>query len=216
MTLHDHRTLFEEQLDPIVDWCCRREVDPNTLSVLGLVLSLASAAVFYVSGPERWWTLVLGSVLLTFGATLDSLDGLVARATDQASALGDYLDHAFDRFADVALLLGFTFSPWVPLEVGLFAIVGTLLTSYMGTQAQAVGVGRDYGGLVGRADRILILAWAPLFELVRLALPAVGLEVSLPWGLNLIYLGIGWIAVAGTITAFQRFWVAFGALSEGG
>lgn len=213
MSLHDARPLFEERLDPLVDWCCRREVNPNTLSVLGLVLSFAAAAVFYASTPERGWTLIVGSALLTVGATLDSLDGLVARATGQASPLGDYLDHAFDRFADVALLLGFTFSPWVPLEVGLFAIVGTLLTSYMGTQAQAVGVGRDYGGLVGRADRILILAWAPLLELVRLWLPAVGLELAMPWGLNLIYLGLAWIAVAGTITALQRFWVAYGVLS---
>ncbi|MEF8832077.1 MAG: hypothetical protein V5A66_00990 [Candidatus Thermoplasmatota archaeon] len=31
------------------------------------------------------------------------------------------------------------------------------MTSYMGTQADAVGVSRDYGGIAGRADRLLLL-----------------------------------------------------------
>ena len=36
----------------------------------------------------------------------------------------------------------------------------------MGTQAQAVGLGRDYAGLMGRADRLVVLffaAWVQLF-----------------------------------------------------
>lgn len=209
MTLHEQRGRFEQGLSPIVDWCARHDVDPNRLTVLGFVVTAAAAIAYYLATPETAWVLLVGSTLLTIGATLDSVDGLLARATDQTSALGDYLDHAFDRFADVIVLLGFTFSVWVPLEVGILAIVGTLLTSYMGTQAQAVGVGRDYGGLLGRADRLVILSAAPAFEPV---LQWAGW--TLPWGFNLPYLALAWIAIAGNITALQRFWASYRDLSE--
>lgn len=204
MTLHDHRGRFERQLAPFVDWCAKRGIDPNRISVFALLITSLGGVGFYLSSPERWWMLPVAATLLLVGAMLDSADGLLARATDSATALGDYLDHAFDRFADVALLVGLTFSPWVPFEVGLFAIVGTLLTSYMGTQAQAVGVGRDYGGLVGRADRMFVILWGAIGQAVL-----TGLAITLPWGLNLVELAVGWIALAGNITALQRFWGAF-------
>lgn len=209
MTLQDHRGRFERQLGPIVDWCVRHDVHPNRVSVVALLLTAASGVGFYASSPTRWWLLPLAALVLLLGAMLDSADGLLARETGTASALGDFLDHAFDRFADVALLVGLTFSPWVSFEVGLFAIVGTLLTSYMGTQAQAVGVGRDYGGLVGRADRMFLIFWGAIGQGVLTPL-----AITLPWGVNLVEIAVGWIAVAGTITAIQRFWGAYQDLRD--
>ena len=209
MTLHDHRSRFERSLEPFVDWCARREVDPNVVSVFALVITSLGGLGFYLSSTERWWLLPIAAVVLLVGAALDAADGLLARATGQASPLGDYLDHAFDRFADVAVLVGLTFSPWVAFEIGLFAIVGTLLTSYMGTQAQAVGVGRDYGGLVGRADRMFVIFWGTLGQGVL-----TGLSYPLPWGLNLVEITVGWIALAGTFTAVQRFWAALQDLRD--
>ncbi len=41
----------------------------------------------------------------------------------------------------------------VSWQIGVFALTGVLMASYLGTQAQAVGVGRYYGGLLGRSDR---------------------------------------------------------------
>ena len=34
----------------------------------------------------------------------------------------------------------------------------------MGTQAQAVGAGREYAGLLGRADRLVVLAIVPVIQ----------------------------------------------------
>ena len=50
-------------------------------------------------------------------------------------------------------------------RTALSAIIVTLLVSYMGTQAQAVGCGRNYGGIMGRADRILMLMAVPLLQM---------------------------------------------------
>lgn len=222
MTLHDHRGRFERTLSPLVDWCADHDVEPNQLTMVSVTATFAAGACFWFSSPTRWWLLATGSFLLMTGAILDSVDGLLARSTGKASALGDFLDHSMDRFGDVALLVGLTFSPWVPMTVGLFAVVGTLLTSYMGTQAQAVGVGRDYGGLVGRADRLTLLFWTTAIQvglvLAGVGFPTLDVAVAGPvWaalGANIIGVGVGWIAFAGNITALQRFWGALRALSE--
>jgi archaetidylinositol phosphate synthase len=70
------------------------------------------------------------------------------------------------------------------------------MVSYLGTQAQAIGIGRYYGGVLGRADRLLLLIIAGLLNIL---FPA-GVY-GLPF--------LGWLLVIfgiiGNITAIQRF-----------
>ena len=85
-----------------------------------------------------------------------ALDGAVARAYDKVSKYGDWLDHTIDRLVDIALLVAIGLnSEWTVHWLGWAAATLTLLGSYMGTQAQSVGLGRNYGGF-GRADRLVV------------------------------------------------------------
>ena len=168
--------------------------------MVGFALALAGAACYALSG-ERLWLFLPGSVLLWVSLILDGADGVLARVTGQASPRGDYLDHVLDRYSDVAVIVGLTFTPWVPTWLGFAAALGTLLTSYMGTQGHAVGLARNYGGLVGRADRIVMLAAVPP---LHAALEFWG--IRLPYGLTLLSLALGWLAIGGNLTAIQRFW----------
>jgi archaetidylinositol phosphate synthase len=83
--------------------------------------------------------------------------------------------------------------------LGLAAVTGVLMTSYLGTQAQAVGLDRVYGGLVGRADRLVLVA---VTATVAAFLP------DRLYGLT----AVGWLlvffAVVGHLTALQRFYHA--------
>ena len=93
--------------------------------------------------------------LIARGAELDALDGAVARAYDKVSKYGDWLDHTIDRLVDIALLVAIGLNgEWAVHWLGWAAATLTLLGSYMGTQAQSVGLGRNYGGF-GRADRLV-------------------------------------------------------------
>ena len=51
------------------------------------------------------------------------------------------LDHAVDQ-RDIFIITGIFASGLVPWPIGVLALTGVLMSSYLGTQAQAVGVGR--------------------------------------------------------------------------
>jgi archaetidylinositol phosphate synthase len=127
-----------------------------------------------LSGLVRWSTPLLFlpvAVAIFLAGLFDVLDGEVARATGRASVRGDFLDHVLDRYADMILVVGIALSGYVNPLLALFALVSLLLTSYMGTQAQAVGQGRLYSGLLSRADRLIVLVVATFLEF----------DWSLPW-----------------------------------
>ena len=177
-------------------------VTPNALSVLSLLFAFAAAAAFAWSGPALPWLLLAGSALVLANALADGFDGRLARLQKSENAQGDYLDHVIDRYADFAILAGIALSGWaIDIRIGLFAIIGTALTSYMGTQAQAIGLGRNYRGLLGRADRITILAVAPVVEFIRVT----WLPFDVPYLGSVLAVVMLYIAVMGNITAVQRF-----------
>ncbi|RLM31777.1 CDP-alcohol phosphatidyltransferase family protein, partial [Haloarcula sp. Atlit-120R] len=116
---------------------------------------------------------------------------------------GDLLDHVLDRYADIVVLVGLA-AGIDSFALGLAAVTGVLMTSYLGTQIQAVGLGRAYGGLVGRADRLALMGFVGLASAVYP--DAVG-------GLTLAGWLLVFFAVVGHLTAVQRFWGAWGDLT---
>jgi archaetidylinositol phosphate synthase len=144
---------------------------PASLSWIGL--GWAGVAAF-LSGLVHWTTPLLFlpvAAAIFLSGLFDVLDGEVARSTHRASKRGDFLDHVLDRYADIILVVGLAVSGYVYPILALFALASLLLTSYMGTQAQAVGQGRLYSGLLSRADRLIVLVVATFLEF----------DWSLPW-----------------------------------
>jgi len=190
-------------------------VNPNVISWAALIAAVVAGASFYLGGTAF---LSLALVLILLSAYLDALDGKVAKLFGKASARGDFIDHVFDRYADVFLLGGIAFGAmYCRLPIGTLALVGVLLTSYMGTQAQAVGQGRRYAGLLGRADRLVLLFLGGLVQLVAAA------NGGVLWGVGAVSFGpLEWImvlfAVLANATAIQRavaIWRGFGAEPKG-
>jgi archaetidylinositol phosphate synthase len=174
-----------------------RTVSPNALSGLAFLVAVGAGFAFYAG---TWPFLLLAILLLFLNAVLDALDGKVAKITGRATRRGDYLDHVLDRYADVIMLGGIALGSYGNVLAGLFAIVGVLLASYMGTQAQAVGLGRDYAGVMGRADRLVILWFAAWIQL--LADPSGLARGPIPY--TPLTLALVLFAVLGQLTAIQR------------
>ncbi len=209
MVLDRFRPAADRLLVPVAARMGR--VNPNTISWIALIAAGVAGVSFYAGGSGL---LALALVMILLSAYLDALDGKVAKMFGKASARGDFIDHVFDRYADVLLLGGIAFNAaYAHLWIGTLAIIGVLLTSYMGTQAQAVGQGRRYAGVLGRADRLVLLFVGGLLQLI--AAPAGGVV----WGVGAVSFGpLEWIlvifAVLANATAIQRavgIWRGFAA-----
>ena len=161
MVADDFREFGTKLLNPIARVM---PIGPMGVSLVSLLTAIGAGYSFYMATMvEREW-LLIGALMVFLTAVFDALDGIVARMKEIASRRGDLLDHTLDRVADVIILGGIALSSMVDITVGFGAIIGVLMLSYMGTQAQAVGAGREYAGLLGRADRLVILIMIPIIQ----------------------------------------------------
>ena len=196
-----------KNVDPILNSIAKRfiKINPNVLSWFSVLFAFIAGIFFYFSSPNKElinYYLYGAAIFIFLNGLFDAIDGKVAKITKKASKRGDFLDHALDRFADVFIVGGLALSPWCRYpSIGLLALVGMLLTSYMGTQAQAVGHKREYSGLLGRADRLVLLMVAPIVQHILLYYSG----FNLPLDLYLLEWILIYFAVIGNITAVQRF-----------
>ncbi len=194
MTLDTYRASTGRILYPLAETLNTRGVTANQLSVLSLVFAVMAGIAFYVQ------LLPLAVVTVALNAFCDALDGCVARSSNCESGKGDLIDHVIDRYADIFIFGGIIFGGYVPWQIGLIALLGILMTSYLGTQAQAIGVGRDYRGLLGRADRLLLVFVVAILNAIYPA-PLIWFPL------------LGWmmlfLAIASNFTALQRFYLAY-------
>jgi phosphatidylglycerophosphate synthase len=136
MTYRTWRRILSPVLVPLTRAC--RNVDPNHITLASLGLAIAAGISFALS------TVTVGLVLLALHVVADYLDGAVARASARMSKLGDFLDHAADRVADVACLGGLAASGRVRPAVALLALVGSQFLAVVNTQVEvSTGVRRD-------------------------------------------------------------------------
>lgn len=187
-------------------------VNPNVISWIGLILAFVSGLLLYLSF-ERHYLLLIGAAAVLLSGYFDALDGKVAKLAGKASDKGDYLDHVFDRYADIFMIGGVAVSAWCNPYIGMLALVGVLLTSYMGTQAQAVGAPRLYAGLLGRADRVVLSTLFPIIQFIMICLGHSSIEVA-GYSISWLEMMMIWFAVVGNITAVQRGIVTWRNLSK--
>ena len=190
MTLDHFRPHVKDWFNPFIAVAMKMGLTPNILTVGSLVAAIAAGIFFYFN------YIAAAVVMVALNAGLDALDGALARAMNLQSPKGDFLDHVVDRYADIFIITGIIGGGSAGWLLGIFALTGVLMSSYLGTQAQAVGVGRFYGGVLGRADRLLLIMVAGILTLVFpegvLGLPLLG------WLLVIF-------GVFGHFTAVQRF-----------
>lgn len=147
------RAGVERSLRPVGSGLKRAGITANQLTVLGLVLSAASA----VAIANGW--LIAGAALLALSAVPDVLDGAVAKASGTSSPRGAFFDSVADRVSDTLVLGGVG---WYLASVDgghaallPLAVVGASnLVSYERARAESLGFSAR-GGLMERAERMM-------------------------------------------------------------
>jgi CDP-diacylglycerol--glycerol-3-phosphate 3-phosphatidyltransferase len=163
-------------------------VTPNTLTVMGFLVSVAAGVLI----AKEYF--LAGGLVVLFAGAFDLLDGPVARVTGKTSKFGGFLDSTLDRLSEAAVLAGilayYTFfqkGTWEPL-LAYACFVGSVMISYLRARAESLGVKCEVG-IFTRAERVIVMS--------------IGLIIGQWWHLAIpIMLGI--ITALAFVTVIQR------------
>jgi len=184
-------------------------LSPNALTVIGFLIACVAAVA---AGVQAW---IGAGILVVFGGVFDLFDGALARATNQVSKLGAFMDSTFDRWGEGVVYVGIL---WGALQLGYqlpvlltgAAMVAAFMVSYTRAKSESLGfvpgTGMANVGLAPREIRIVILTLGLIGAGIAGTPPAstaAGL-IDSPLGVLILDAALGLIAVLATITVIQR------------
>jgi phosphatidylglycerophosphate synthase len=142
----------------------RLGIHPNLISYSSIAASTAAGLCFWQAGAAPG--LLIPAVLLCYlRLWLNMLDGMVALASGTASRTGEIANELPDRVSDVLIFVGVAHSGLCHPAGGYWVAIFALLVAYVGTLGQAVGVQREFSGLMAKPWRMVALhagAWVTL------------------------------------------------------
>jgi CDP-diacylglycerol---glycerol-3-phosphate 3-phosphatidyltransferase len=143
-------------------------ITPNTLTLVGLLISTITAVVIAQG------YLLVGGLLVLFAGIFDMFDGALARARNASTTFGAFLDSTLDRYSEGIILFGLFWyalqartlhenlwpflheQSWMLSSIYI-AVVGSLMVSYAKARAEGLGL-ECKTGLLARPERVVILA----------------------------------------------------------
>ena len=160
--------LFRRSADGTVRWCVRHAVHPDTISYSSIAVSFLAAVCYWRAG-RLGWLLIVAPLLCEVRLWFNMLDGMVAIAAGVASPRGEILNDFPDRISDVLIFTGVAHSGLAHPLSGYWAAIFALLTAYVGTLGQAAGARREFGGIMSKPWRMILLhvgAWLTLASML--------------------------------------------------
>jgi len=143
-------------------------ITPNTLTVLGFMLSILTAVIIAQG------LFLAGGLLVLFAGIFDMFDGAMARVRNASTTFGAFFDSTLDRYSESIILFGLLFfavqkpviqdrfwpfqyeQSWMIILV-FIAAVGSFMVSYAKARAEGLGL-ECKTGLLARPERVIILA----------------------------------------------------------
>jgi archaetidylinositol phosphate synthase len=170
-------------------------LSPNQWTALSLALALGGASLIAVQN------LGAGLILFALAALFDLIDGAVARARGEATAMGGFLDGVTDRFVEAVFLFSFMFLP-LPLILidakiwlALLVFLGTCMPSFIRAYA-------DHKGVLTRQRALALGGICERSE--RLGLVILGLAAGLVLGMEYFVLAVMLACALSLATIIQR------------
>lgn len=119
---------------PLLNWLVKRMplwVTPDILTGFGVIAALLIFVSYALTNyhPGFLWLASFGFVLNWLG---DSLDGNLARYRHiERPKYGYFIDHTIDALSELMIGIGIGLSPYVRLDLALFALISYLLMSIL-------------------------------------------------------------------------------------
>ncbi len=192
---------FVKLLTPLVDTLAKRDFNPNTFTVWGLIITSVSAVFLIVHPSLVHWA----GALILIGGLCDVLDGKLARYANKVSKFGALFDSSVDRYSEVIMFFGiaayYVRSDSYLLSVVTFAALGgSTMVSYV--RARAEGLGFDSKvGMMQRPERVVLIGVGALFNFTLFQLTIFHVR---DFPVDLLDVIIWIVALFANFTAIQR------------
>lgn len=172
-------------LDRIVGALAATGINPNALTLLGLVVNFW-AAVMFATGRFK-----TAAIIIFFAGFLDMLDGQVARRTNRVTAFGAFYDSTLDRYSDMALYMGLLVYYAVNgrsfyVVLAAVATAGSVMVSYARARAESL-IPLCKVGFMERPERMVLLIMGGLFDKMAPALWVIAVISTLTVIYRIVY-----------------------------
>jgi archaetidylinositol phosphate synthase len=155
--IYKNRRFFSNLSKKIGKSLGRLQISANQWTLLSLLLA-AVTIYFLIKG-----NFLVATVVLALTASIDMVDGAVARATKTASKFGAYLDTMIDRVIEFMVIMGLLVVGYPDLIISINAwlfllLFSCLMITYAKSAAFEKGLVRKEmkgGGLLEHPDRML-------------------------------------------------------------
>jgi phosphatidylglycerophosphate synthase len=149
---------FRRTADLAVRICLTSNISPDAISYASIIGAAVAAICFWKSSHYPA-LLIVAPLLCLLRLWFNMLDGMVAVAGGTASLRGEIVNDLPDRVSDVIIFAGVAHSGWMHHPIlAYWAAILALLTAYVGLFGQAIGAGRQFGGLMSKPWRMVALA----------------------------------------------------------
>jgi len=194
---------FVNLLTPLVHLFTKWNLNPNTFTVWGLIITTAGTVVLFIDRS----LINLTGFLILIGGICDVIDGKLARNSGRVTKFGALFDSSIDRYSEVIMYFGiaafYVRSGDFLLSVMTFiALGGSTMVSYVRARAEALGF-ESKVGLMQRPERVVLIGAGAMFyfPLFRISM----FHVS-GYPVTLLDIAIWVVAFLANITAIQRLY----------
>jgi CDP-diacylglycerol--glycerol-3-phosphate 3-phosphatidyltransferase len=158
-------------LDAIVRLLALARINPNLLTVMGLVVNTYAAFLFgYANGENMRRMFFYAGLVIIGSGFFDLVDGRVARASNKVSLFGAFFDSVVDRYSDASLFFGLLVfyargNRFFYVVLTAFVMISSIMVSYARARAESL-IGSCRVGFMERPERLVLVIIGALFNVM--------------------------------------------------
>jgi len=158
-------------LDAIVRVLALARINPNVLTLMGLVVNTYAAFLFgYATAANQRRLFFYAGLVIIGSGFFDLVDGRVARASNKVTRFGGFFDSVVDRYSDASLFFGLLVfyargNRFFYVVLAAFVMVSSIMVSYARARAESL-IGTCRVGFMERPERLVLLIIGALFNVM--------------------------------------------------
>jgi CDP-diacylglycerol--glycerol-3-phosphate 3-phosphatidyltransferase len=158
-------------LDAVVRMLALTRINPNVLTLMGLVVNTYAAFLFgYATGENQRRMFLYAGLVIIGSGFFDLVDGRVARASNQVTRFGGFFDSVVDRYSDASLFFGLLVfyargNRFFYVVLTALVMISAIMVSYARARAESL-IGTCRVGFMERPERLVLLIIGALFNVM--------------------------------------------------